>query len=72
MRYRIADPSSKGRYTVLFRGQPTEVIFEDMGAEPECNAHVIEWHFADDSLNALVLTDDEEQDVYDQFFDRSL
>lgn len=53
-------------HTITFRGQPAEVIFEDHGHEPDCNAHVIEWWFADAEMNDLILDDEEEQVIYGQ------
>jgi hypothetical protein len=53
-------------HAIRFRGEPAEVIFEDHGHEPDCNAHVIEWWFADAEMNDLKLTDQEEQAIYDE------
>jgi hypothetical protein len=53
-------------HAVSFRGKTVDLVYEDMGYEADCNAHVIEWSFADDALNCLRLTDMEEQDIYDQ------
>ena len=55
---------------VTFRGEPVEVVYEDMGAEPDCNAHVIEWSFSNDAQNCLRLTEAEEQSIYDQLKDQ--
>jgi hypothetical protein len=56
--------------TVQFRGEDHDVeIDHDGGYEPDTNAHVIEWHFCGltpAEHNALQLTDDEEQSVYEQ------
>jgi hypothetical protein len=57
-------------HPVSFRGKAVDLVYEDMGYEADCNAHVIEWSFADDALNCLRLTDMEEQDIYDQLRDR--
>ena len=57
---------------ITFRDVPTEVIFEDHGADPSCNAHVIEWWFADETMNNLTVTDAEEQAVYDDLRSASL
>lgn len=52
---------------MTFRGEPVEVVYEDMGYQPDCNAHDIEWAFAHEPYNSVLrLTDDEEQSVYDQ------
>lgn len=56
-------------HTVTFRGESVEVLYEDMGHEPDCNAHVIEWSFADGFFNHLRLSDKEEQSIYDQLKD---
>lgn len=58
--------------TITFRDEPAEVIFEDHGDDSTCNAHVIEWWFADETMNNLMVTDDEEQAVYDQLRSASL
>jgi hypothetical protein len=52
--------------TVKFRGRLSEVLYEDMGHEPHCNSHVIEWSFVYGPYNSLCLTDAEEQSIYDQ------
>lgn len=49
-----------------FRGEQVEVIIDrDGGYEPDTNSHVIDWHFADDDLNACILEDDEYQSIYE-------
>lgn len=55
---------------VQFRGKSVGVVVDrDGGYEPDTNAHVIEWHFEDmtpEQHDALQMTDDEEQSVYEQ------
>lgn len=55
---------------VQFRGESVSVVVDfDGGYEPDTNAHVIEWHFegvTPEQHDALALTDDEEQDIYEQ------
>ena len=56
--------------SVKFRGEDRDVIIDfDGGYESDTNAHVIEWHFADltpEEHDALELTDEEEQAIYEQ------
>ena len=56
--------------SVLFRGESWDVeIDSDGGYEPDTNAHDIQWHFADldsDAYDALNMTADEEQSIYEQ------
>jgi hypothetical protein len=60
---------------VQFRGHIRTVIVDfDGGYEPDTNAHVIEWHFEDmtpEQHDALALTDDEEQAIYEQLCQES-
>lgn len=56
--------------TVRFRGEDMDVeVDHDGGYEPDTNAHEIEWHFAGLSAeqhDALGITAEEEQEIYDQ------
>ena len=58
------------RTSVKFRGEERDIVIDfDGGYEPDTNAHVIEWHFdglTPDEHDALALTDDEEQAIYEQ------
>jgi hypothetical protein len=57
---------------VSFRGGSVEVAYEDMGPEPDCNAHVIEWSFASGfHNNHIVLSEEEIQSIYDQLKERA-
>lgn len=60
---------------VKFRGEDRDVIVDfDGGYEPDTNAHVIEWHFADlspEEHDALAITDDVDQEIYDQLAQQS-
>lgn len=55
---------------VQFRGELMSVVVDfDGGYEPDTNAHVIEWRFegaTPEQHDALALTDDEEQAIYEQ------
>lgn len=57
---------------VPFRGQTVDVVIDvDGGYERDTNAHVIEWHFADATLDASSRTLEEEQAVYNILCDMS-
>lgn len=56
--------------SIQLRGQEFDVEIDlDGGYESDTNAHVIEWHFvgmSPEQHEALKLTDDEEQAIYDE------
>lgn len=56
--------------TVDFRGQQMDVTIDhDGGYEPDTNAHEIDWHFTGldaDAHDALQITPEEDQAIYDQ------
>lgn len=63
------------REIVQFRGREVEVVVDfDGGYEPDTNAHVIEWHFeglTPEEHEALGVTDEEDQQIYEQLSRRS-
>lgn len=53
--------------SVKFRDEWHDVrITHDGGYEPDTDAHVIDWEWADDAMNQIELTVDEEQSIQDQ------
>lgn len=56
--------------SVAFRGDDRDVeIDHNGGYEPDTDAHVIEWHFyglTPEEHDALQITDDEEQAIYEE------
>lgn len=61
--------------SVTFRGEEHDVeVDRDSGYEPDTGAHEIEWHFYGMSASehdALNVTDDEEQAIYEQLVQAS-
>lgn len=61
--------------SVKFRGEDVDVEIDfDGGYEFDTNAHVIGWHFAGmtpEQHDALNVTDDEEQSIYEQLVEHS-
>ena len=55
--------------SVDFRGEKMDVVIDhDGGWEPDTNAHEIEWHFfglTAEQHDALNITDEEQQKIYD-------
>lgn len=35
---------------IQFRGEEQEIMFRDYGYEPDTNAHEIDWHFTDNTI----------------------
>ena len=50
--------------SVNFRGESRDVEYRDYGWEPDTNAHTIEWHFIDEEMKDVELTDEEEESIY--------
>jgi hypothetical protein len=60
--------------TVQFRGEEVDIeVTHDGGYEDDTNAHVIEWHFyglTSKENDDLKITDEEEQNIYEQLCER--
>lgn len=60
---------------VKFRGEDRDITLDSNGGyESDTNAHVIEWHFTGlsaDEYDALKITDEEEQSIYEQLIEAS-
>ncbi len=53
--------------TINFRGGKCTIKYKDYGYERDTNAHDVDWEFVgeDSHLNDVVLTADEEQQIYE-------
>lgn len=56
---------------VDFRGESRCVEYRDFGYEPDTNAHTIEWHFTEEEMKDVELTEEEEESIYLQLAERS-
>ncbi len=57
--------------SIRFRDEEHDIkIIRDGGYEPDTNAHDIDWEWADDEMNKLELTENEEQLIYEQLIEK--
>lgn len=55
---------------ITFRDQQVEVVIDQVIVEPEVNYTCIEWHFEDQAMNDLELTNEEEDNIQDLLWNK--
>ena len=50
---------------ITFRGEEdVAILYQDFGYEPDDEVNNIDWHFVDKNKNLLVLSYEEEEEIY--------
>lgn len=57
-------------FFIKFRGEDHEVEYQDHGYESDTNAHDIDWNFAAEDMKDVTTTDEEDQDIYNQIYEK--
>lgn len=55
--------------SINFRGESRDVEYRDHGYEMDTGAHEIEWHFVDEEMKGVELTQEEMESVFMQLAD---